>query len=318
MKIIYVANHDSGGNDDEGAILHALRALGHEVDPCRESNSRLVYRHKADLLLFHKWYDVDQIKYMSERMCVAFWYFDLVDFPDPMLISRCNNRIDWMEKIAPLVHVGFCTDGDWVADWNGHHGEEKLVWLTQGADERIVGWGSIAKSKYESTILFTGISRGGGNGREDFVRFMKKTYGSQFVHIEKGLYREELRDQIANSAIVVAPDSPVTDRYWSNRVYNAAGFAAFLIHPYCKGLVEQYGPISMAYYSNRDALRRVIEQALEDNETCHRFSKQALERTKKEHLYRHRCEKLIQIVKERCYGKPTATGTVEEKDGTDS
>ena len=315
MRIVYVANHDSGGNDDEGAISFALERLGHEVVRIKERKGYDARRLKADLCLFHKWDDPEALRGISYPK--AFWYFDLVDFPqDPTLTRRCSQRVEWMSRIIPCVDLGFCTDGDWVERWNSalHPSSglipDKLVWLPQGADERVTGlYTSDPDSPQSSRILFTGIGKGGGVQRESFIAEMRATYGDRFYHVSRGVHREELGRLIANSSIVVAPDSPVTDRYWSNRVYNALGFGAFLLHPWCGDLSANYRVIpdewgsdfeceAIAYGSRADLFEK-IDKYLEMPTSRRRIASAGYERTIREHLYRHRCEQLVRTVKER-------------------
>lgn len=295
MHIIYVAKHDSGGNDDEGAIVHALEVLGHRVTRVQEQRARHTRFMGGDLCLFHKWGHTLTIRQVAERMPTAFWYFDLVDFPDPTLAPRNQQRKEWMRQVIPHVHYGFCTDGDWVNnDTSG-----KLHHLPQGADERVVGYHDHPKTV---DILFTGISRRAGVGRESFVRMMEERWGSRFVHVPTGTYREKMRELIGTTKIVVAPDAPVTDRYCSNRVFNVLGFGGILLHPRCNFLnryfSEDEGPI---WYRDRDHLNQMIESILSTftNHDWNEIYQRAVENIWRENLYRHRCERLLEIVGEK-------------------
>lgn len=303
MRITYLAKHNSGGNDDEGAIAYALTALGHVVT-CVEETAWSA-RHRAvrhvrppnlpggDLLLMHKCDNTDVIRSFSGAK--VFFYPDLVTYPDPSLRSRCMARIAWMNRVVPCVDLGFCTDGDFTAsDPLG-----KLVQLSQGADERFVGKSAAPRGAAEPYILFTGITRG-GVGRMEFVQAMARRYGKRFVQVERGLYQRELADRIADAGIGVCPDHPTTDRYWSNRVYNAAGFGACIVHPWCEQLTQQYeSEKEILYYRNRDELFHQVDRALADAELRERLGTSALERTRQEHLYRHRLERLLQVCRQK-------------------
>ena len=288
MRIGYIANHGCGGNDDEGAIAHALRELGHDVQPLRESRASQARNLRCDVVLFHKWEIPERLHVPS-----VFWYFDLVDFPDPSLAGRNKTRLKWMRNVLPRVDIGFCTDGDWVnADTTG-----KLVYLPQGADERVVGR---ASADVAHRVLFTGIRAGGGRGRVSFVDEMAAKYGNSFYHVSKGVHGRAMAELIAQSHVVVAPDSPVTDRYWSNRVFNVLGFGGFLMHPHCKGLTEFYEDgKELLMYRSREELHKLIESA--SPAQAEAVARAGLERTMREHLYRHRCEKMVQIIKERLH-----------------
>lgn len=296
MRILYVAKHNSGGGDDEGAIAFALERLGHEVVLCHEDRAKAagyVYKGRGfDFCLFHKWYDTYSLTTIDFPK--VFWYFDLVDWPhDLTLSSRCEARKRWMAEVTPLVDLGFCTDGDWVTrDTTG-----KLRVLRQGADERVVGFGREQERAHD--VLFVGGVKGCGVGRESFVRDLRKRYGGRFNWVERGVYREDLRDLVARSKVVVCPDSPVTDRYWSNRIYVMAGFGACLFHPRVEELVGQ----NLTLYDNREHLFALLEGHLEtDNlQWLEPQRVKVLEMVKEKHLYRHRCEELVRIVKEQLH-----------------
>lgn len=290
MRIGYIAKHDSGGNDDEGAITHALCALGHDVQRLREYKGHKAETIDCDFYLFHHWSDFRTLGQLTRPK--VFWYFDLVYTPDTSLAVRCQHRINWMRDVMPLADLGFCTDGDWVEQTPG-----PLRLLRQGADERVMGRG--AEVEEERGILLTGI-KNGGKLRSSFVNEMTERWKEQFTHIERGVYRRDLADLIARHKIVVAPDGPITDLYWSNRVYNVLGFGGFLLHPWCAGLANEYKDgEEIVYYRSRDDLHDKIAYYLDRPNERRAISSNGLCRTLREHTYRHRCERLIQVVKER-------------------
>ncbi len=299
MKILYVAKHGNGFNDDEGAIEYALGQLGHTVVSCHEGREDVVKEKTSyydfDFCLFHKWHNFEAVKNLP--IPKVFWYFDLVNTPDVTLRRRCYKRKTWMKQMIPLVDLGFCTDGDWVnQDKTG-----KLIRLTQGADERFVGALPRETRRTENTILFTGIKFRAGVERYSFCKEMEQTYGHKFIH-KSSRYQNQLAHLISRTSIVVAPDYPVTDNYWSNRVYMACGFGAFMLHSYCETLTEHYEDCKeIYYYKTRIELHNLIRECLDPEvvATTRYIATNALERTKKEHLYRHRCETLIEHVKER-------------------
>ncbi len=305
MRVLYVAKHESGGNDDEGAIAYALEQLGHEVLRIWESESEGLSKFVAenpgwDFCLFHKWSNFQEMmRLKSLGVPLVFWYWDLVDWQsDLTLSSRCEARKRWMAEVTPLVDLGFCTDGDWVArDTSG-----KLRVLRQGADERVVGFGK--ERPRDIDILFVGGVKGCGVERASFVDDLRVRYGEGFHHVERGIYGRDLANLVARSKVVVCPDSPVTWRYWSNRLYILGGFGACLLHPICYGIgattesIDWFvaGPCS---YLDRKQMFDRIDYLLECPEDRDRVAQMTLQDIKKRHLYRHRCEELIRVVKER-------------------
>lgn len=320
MKILFIAKHNGGDADPEGAITDALRHLGHEVTPVHEIHvDSYWYGTDHDLCLFLKWDNVEALKHLG--MPKVFWYFDLVDAKDPLVSSRSQRRIDWMQRIIPLVDLGFMTDGDWVDKWNNDPIHQThsvcvtpLIHLMQGADQRVIGHGIRAFDSVLSQIpiLFLGTSVN-GTKRSQWIQWMRNTYGPLFhefgAKYRKGRQYEwpvsgrELAHLIARSKVVIAPDGPQTDLYWSNRVYLTLGFGAFLLHPYCKRLEQHYThDKEIVYYTDRENMRSKIEYALYAHgagEYRGEIANAAYLRTAKEHTYIQRCEQLLIIVKER-------------------
>lgn len=292
MKVVYVAKHDQrSGNDDEGAIAHAFRVLGHEVVCFDEKSLSAAFREAGDFLLFHHLSNAP-MRLNEASIPTVFWYFDLVNANDYSVAVRSKRRMNWITSVTRQVSAGFCTDGDWGAQDNSG----KLTWLTQGADERIVGRGTPIEGLH-IPILFAGSYLKNGRGRQEFVYKMKEKYGKDFVHIT-GEYRERLRDYIASSDIVVCPNEPITSRYASNRVYLSAGFGGCVLHPYCQALLDDFSElIDVLQYESMESLFNTINYLLDKPHIMETFRECALGRVKKQHLYRHRIEKMLQVLK---------------------
>ena len=294
MRIAYIAKHGQlrHTNDDEGAIADALTTLGHSVT-CVHENSATTIPCGADMLLFHKWHGAPWLKWFKPAK--VFWYFDLVDYPtDSTIATRCSMRKQWMRQVVPMVDLGFCTDGDWVAaDKTG-----KLAWLLQGADQRNID----ANAPYEQQLplLFVGSIDRCGQERLTFFNEMRRIYRNGFLSFPRGFYGNALKDLIASCKIAVAPDGPVTDRYWSNRVYVMLGHGAFLLHPWCAELAKQYQDSKhLVYYRNRDHLHALVAQFLESSADRRRISNSGMIHTKQNHTYINRCRQLLDVVKSR-------------------
>ncbi len=288
MKILYVANHGNGGNDEEGSIAHALRYNGHEVVCLPEAlgHRASLYEDGVDFILFHKWNPTRVSKPL------VMWYFDLVDYTDSTLEARNHTRRSWMTEIMPRLLTGFCTDGDWVKRF-----PNKLKVLRQGVDLRVAAKGESSSSKIP--ILMTGINRRAGVQRQSFVDEMYAFYKDQFECVTHGVHGQQLANLIASADIVVAPDGPVTDHYWSNRVYLSLGFQAFLLHPWCNELACEFQNFKhLVFYKNRQELVGLIQfysQPDKENERL-TIAKQGWIEAISHHSYQHRCETLIEEV----------------------
>ena len=298
MRIAYIARHDAGGNRDEDAVSFALEELGHEVIRIHErrASDALLEKPKPDFVLFNK---LDAPHVLQKLDCPkVFWYWDLVDWNDPTLRPRNKQRIAWMKRTLKFADLGFCTDGDWVERYNPDCGG-KLVWLLQGFDRRVEAiFASDVVARYD--ISFFGISKGGGRERIAFVNKLRGRYGDRFHHCSSGFYGPRLAELIAQSRIVLGPSSPVTDRYWSNRVYWMCGLAGFLLHKDSAGLREQYEHgRDVVYYRSMTELFELIDHYLGDVEARQKIRFSAYMQTMMNHTYTHRCKCLVSTVKER-------------------
>lgn len=288
MRILYIARHGCGDNDDEGAVAYALEQLGHEVLRIHE-NKPPPYP-EADFCLFHKQNRLDRLEGL--RMPKAFWYFDLVDGSyDSSLAGRSAHRVEWMGAALRTADLGFCTDGDWVA----RDGTGKLRWLMQGMDERQV---QMHKLPEVHELLFAGMVNH-GRKRAEHIQELKQRYGDKLTvmdGVKRRVHGAQLAKLFASAKIVVAPDGPSTDAYWSNRVYLALGLGAFLLHPACGRLRGHFSPNELTVYSDRRACEMYIDYFL-DRPAERQQRREAGHRAVKErHLYRHRCEQLLEEV----------------------
>lgn len=291
MKIIYVGKHNNPrSNDDEGGITCALLELGHEVHRVQENKLSNGIGSGGDILLFNHYQSPQE--FAQFNIPKVFWCFDRIEWDDPSLTSRNLTRTAWLERATSVADIGFCTDGDAVAkDRTG-----KLHWLTQGFNTHLPTVPPLPESE-RSGILFTGGGR--EYGRNSFVGEMGERYPT-FKHVSKGAYQAVLSQLIGTSAIVVAPDSPITHQYWSNRVYVTLGMGGFLLHPYCQELTKHYRPgFELQYYHSRRELHELIEFYSKDIDNRETMRCAGQYKTLQAHTYKHRCESLITAVKEK-------------------
>lgn len=304
VKILFVARHGCGDNQDEEAIAHALRQLGHEVFCVHEMR-----RHRngasllvdADFCLCLKWPTVSELAEVAKRMPCAYWHFDMIrsQVDDPTLRARSESRIRWCRDVNPHVVLGFHTDGDFVAeDETG-----KLRWLMQGADERTLGYGAeVPEWPKDVDIIFTGMKHH-GRDRANHIDHLQQRWGDRFAVVGDGgpkrrLHGRELADLFASVKIVVAPDGPNTDRYWSNRAYLTLGLGGFLLHPHCEWLRLHYVHSELHCYHDRDQLDNLIENYLDNPDEREALRRRGHEATKRKNLYRHRCAQLVKMMED--------------------
>ena len=301
MKIVYVARHNGQDNDDEGAIAFAFEKLGHTVQRIQDFNAddpEFAASLQGDFCLFHNWDNYKSIQAIKQNMDVYCWFFDKFSFEDDYLKAREAYRKGWIDNLTKLnlITLGFLTDGDQVAeDTTG-----KLRWLMQGVDERYIGMG--IKHSDVPPILFTGTPRHGSK-REAHVTHLYNKWGNKFLNFGAGRPRDRLHGRalanlIASTQVVIAPIYPVTDRYWSNRVYLTCGFGGCLLHPNSVGLERQYGPLDLIFYYDVEQCDEFIGSTLNNTSLQQMVKEQALIRKSKSHLYRHRVEEMLKVIKE--------------------
>lgn len=301
MKIAYVAQHGQFDNEDEIAITHALRELGHEVLLYQLFQGQLAANVKVDFCLYHKWENYPAMKMVAETNPLVGWFFDKVDGTgDPLMHERSLLRMNWVYEVTKLSRLLFFTDGDWV---HFHQDSGKLRWLMQGADERKVGFGNAEECRVDvPEILFMGMVNHGSE-RARHIEHLQKRWGSRFGvdgnRARSRRHGRELANIMAKAKIIIAPSGPNTHRYWSNRVFQCKGFGAFLLHPYCSELNRFYSPVEVPQYSSWEECDAMIETYLNPAYANRVKESKELgyERTLKQNLYRHRCEQLIEEVR---------------------
>lgn len=300
LKICYVARHDAGGNQDENSIAYSLRTLGHTVECISEDrkgrvrNLNPAMTAEFDFILIHKCSELRLLKQCKPPK--VFWDFDLVDATNAGgedMRVRWMIRVQEMEQRTALSQLGFCTDGDWVAqDRSG-----KLVHLMQGADPRIEWF----EGEEMPFVICTARSDKVGKRRESFMEFMTANVPN-FMQYPRDVHGDSLHQLIARSMICVAPDWPVTDRYFSNRLALTCGYGGFILHRDSVLARSMYQPVDeFIPYDDQEHLAELVEMLSHPSFKSRRQNtrRAAFERTKREHTYLHRCEKLIDVVRER-------------------
>lgn len=289
MRVVYVARHGGHGNCDEDAIAYVLRSMGHEVICIPQQYGTKAVSEHCDMLLYHKWFDTRTISKHNGKAVRVAWHFDLLRPPGDRRLAISVAR---QANVSDLV---FATDGDWINSKNLKY-RNKVYWLPQGADERVVGAAVAEHCTYP--LMFAG-SNSLGQGRRDWLAEVVSRWDGKLMHLNR-FYRRDLAYKIATTKVVLAPDSPGSNYYWSNRVYLMLGFGAFLLHPYYEGLASQYVENKeIVCYRSREEMHDKIAYFIEHESERKAIAAAGLERTKREHLYRHRVTKIMQLVEER-------------------
>jgi len=286
-KIVYFAKKQTENSDNtEQHICFAFEKLGHTVKRIDESNwtkTEVVEATKdADLFLFHKGgiHDthsfqrfLDLMAYVTcRKVC---WYFDKI----------WGDREAIVETLIPFVDKVFMTD----ETWKRRHGFKNVEVLHQGIGGEDTKLGEF-KKELETEIAFVGNVYG---DRVDFVKKLKEKYGDK-LRVFGNIFNRDLYDLMASTKIVVAPDSPSDDFYWSSRVYMILGSGGFLLHPKCEGLKEEFTHKEhLATYNDFDDLCSKIDFYLINEKKRKVIQQAGYEKCVSEFTYQKRCQNLL-------------------------
>jgi len=292
LKIIYLANfNNKNSNYVEEDIKSALEELGHEVVPVHEKDFKKVLDIKADMLLFHKagigrYISLEDWIFMLNHITCkkVMWYFDPI-----YLFGKREMEI---ETIAEYIDYGFLVDDT----WRRRHKYKNLYSLKEGI-------GTIYKGKvreeFKCDIAFMGNIYG---KREEFVGILKRKYGDKFKVFDN-VFRQDLADACVSAKIVVAPDFPTDEFYWSSRFYLTLGLGGFLVHPDVYGLREEFEEGKhFAGYKGLEELVMTIDYFLENEKERKAIQEQGQKRCLKIGTFKNRLKEMLKII----YETPTS------------
>jgi hypothetical protein len=288
LKIIYFANFgNQGSNFVEEDIKSALEKIGHEVIPVHEKDYKQLKNIKADMFLFHKggvgkYISLqDFIILLNHITCKkVMWYFDPIKlFPE---------REIEIETIAQYIDYGFLVDDT----WRRRHKFNNLYSLKEGI-------GTVYKGKFrkelECDVAFAGTPYG---KREEFIAVLKQHYGNKFKAFNN-VFGQDMADLCASAKIIVAPDYPTNEFYWSSRIYLTLGLGGFMVHPDCYGLKpELVEGTHFAGYKGMKELIMTIDYFLEKEEDRKKIQEQGQKKVLETCNFQDRLETMLETIYE--------------------
>lgn len=303
MKIVYIGDFRTT-YDTERYIAHAFRELGHDVLCLQEHTLNIrkakdaldeVKRMGAELVLFSKgkplgesWELIELLK--KEGIKTVVWLFDLYfDLP----VDR-KGKLE--KKDAPF-------NAEWIFSTDGGHDKEfaaldiKHKLLRQGIHEPEAILYDRPKTH---EVIFVGNDV--YKTRVKMLAMLESHYEKKFEWYGRpgNIVRNLPLNELYASTKVVVGDSQPSPYYWSNRIYETLGRGGFLIHPYVKGLEDEFeiGKHLVTYeYGNLDDLFAKIDYYLAHDEEREAIRKAGFEHVKKNYTYKNRCQKLLEMLK---------------------
>ncbi len=291
MNILYLAKHYQNNNDDEGSIYDSLIKLGSNVDRFNITNFTNDYLilnsiniKKYDFILFHK-LSYDYIDYLKQYRTVC-WFFDAIG-------KGFSFNDDYAEYIKNNINLCLFTDGDFVNNNNNNN----IRLLRQGLDSNYDYCTPSINNDSKIDILFIGtVGQDGYSEREAYITKLEKDYDNFICHDKYNIFKENLTFVINRTKIMLAMP-PVTNNYWSNRVYLLCGRGAFLIHPYASSLEKEFNG-NLPMYKSYDELKEKINYYINNENERNDIKKITQSIVLENHCYYHRCKQLIEIYNE--------------------
>jgi hypothetical protein len=287
MKILYFCKINEENSDKtESHIQFCLEKLGHQVKRIDEANwkkEEIINEVKnSDIFLFHKAGITDQRSFQRFLDLLSFitckkvcWYFD----------KLWSDREVIVTTLLPFIDKLFLTD----ETWSRRHNFKNVEILRQGIGIEDTSLGQF-KKELETEIAFVGNVYG---DRGEFVKKLKDKYGNK-LRVFANIFNRDLYDLMTSTKIVVAPDSPGDNFYWSSRVYMILGSGGFLIHPKYQGLSEEFKHKEhLVYYNDFDDMCSKIDFYLENEKKRKKIQQQGYEQCIKHFNYYERCKKLM-------------------------
>jgi hypothetical protein len=203
----------------------------------------------------------------------------------------------------------FFTVDKLMADWLNQNTDTKGHFLTAGVfkDECYIH-PDYDKDYFDNDVIFVG-SKGYHPEhpfRVELIDFLRENYGSSFKHVggdgDTGTLRgDDLNRIYARSKIAIGDTLNIGFNYpyyTSDRLFESTGRGGFTIYPDITGLENYFNPDEVVFYEhgNLNALKRLIDQYLEDDKYREQVRLKGHQRTLKDHTYTNRWEEILRIV----------------------
>lgn len=296
----------------EHHVACSLEELGHQVVRIQEDrdswSSTVAMADGADLFLWtqtygfaHQWDEddaVEALRRLSGSMPTAGIHLDLwwgLEREHQVVEEPYFQELGWL----------FTADGDhddrWAAAGIRHHWSPPAVYgpeCTPGT----------ARQQYQADVAFVGSWRGGYHDawwpqRKAMLDVLQHHYRGRLKlwprqHAVRG---HDLNDLYASTKVVVGDScfADTSDRYFSDRPFEAVGRGAFLVMPWIRGLAEMLvDGEHCRYFAPGDHLemRRLIEHYLRNDDERERIRRAGQAHVRQNHTYARRLEHLLTTV----------------------
>jgi SAM-dependent methyltransferase len=313
LKIVYVGNF-SQQHCSEVHIAKTLENLGHDVVRLQEDpkykDSLISIVKDSDMLLFTRtWSNLITLDHLEqiEKMNIPTVSYHLDLYVGLKRQKGIETDPFWRTKYV------FTPDGDPLSKefFNSRGINHYYMKPAVFKDE------CIQLQKNNDTSLTAEIIFVGGGleyaheewpYRRKLIKWLMSTYPSRykkFGHPQKTVRNIELNQLYSNSKIVIGDSLCINfdhPYYWSDRVYETIGRGGFIIHPYIKGLDEEFtdGENIVFYeFNNFEQLKEKIDFYLNNDKDRESIRNNGFNFVKENATYNNRLTQMLDIVTER-------------------
>lgn len=285
-----------------------LESLGHTVIRMQESeaNSEKILREalNSDLFIWihtHGWntpgkYDMDKVLKELKKNNIPSMTYHL----DLWFGLKRQKDLKSYPVYKYIDH--FFTVDKKMADWFNQETKVKGHYLPAGVYDQECYYKDYTK---KHDVIFVGSKQYHAEWeyRPKLIGWLETTYKNRFAHYGSGgikHVRGSSLNKLYSSTKVVVGDSLCINfdypHYWSDRVYETLGRGGFLIHPYIKGMEEEFTDkehLVFYEYGNFEQLKELIDYYLEHAEEREKIRKAGHEHVKNNYTYKHRWEQIL-------------------------
>lgn len=328
MKIAYVGNFTQP-HCTEVHLAATLEKLGHEVIRLQEDGmpsetlGGMIALADWDLFLFTRTWDklvtLGHLAQLRERKIPsASYHLDLYVGLSRKWLHE-GKSLDEVLQSDPFWRTDFVftPDGDPKSQAVFEANGVNHVYLKPAVYEPECRLANKSSKDYD--VLFVGGGDRPGNPniyghpewdyRNQLIGWLYDTYGERFIkfgHPQETIRNAALNQLYIDSKVVVGDsvcvpweDGTPHSYYWSDRAYETIGRGGFLIHPYIKGMEEEFidGKTIVFYeYNNWEQLKEKIDYYLEHDQEREAIRHAGFEFVKKHATYTIRLQQMLDIV----------------------
>ena len=253
-KILYFANIKSETPTIDQDILYSLKEKAEvttidlrEFAENKDLKKIVDKANKCDVFLFHALIPETNdfyIQLMLERLTSmleaitckkVLWFLDKI----------VGGKMKVITSLLPFVDYMFLTDGTWSRRFEN----EKIFVLHPAASEKL------KKGKFKKELECDVAVMGSLYGdRVKQFEFLKSKFGDGFKFFDDK-FGKDFSNVCKSAKVVIVPQYPFDDFYWSDRIYNILASGGICIHPRAYGITEEGfedGKHYFDYYTEQD------------------------------------------------------------------